>query len=189
MTMRVSVPSILMAVVAASAMAASTPNAPAQPASAAPVKAGSAEVKADALFIVQGKTMNAALKSVRAVGAEAHQELEIIRAVSANLTPSQVGRLRAEKGLRVYEDRALSTRGWLDSLLKTTVNDTNSTVANVPLLQPVTGNVAFPLVGTLTTTPLVSRLTSPIVKSLSQSSSLQDDAELRLTHPRVDRRD
>ena len=45
------------------------------------------------------------------VGAELGRDLDIIHAVSAQLTESQLALLRADSSVRVYEDRALSTQG------------------------------------------------------------------------------
>ncbi len=125
-------------------------------------------------FIVQGATVDAALHGVQSVGARNRRsKLEVIRAVAVNLTPSQVARLRATPGLRVYADRQLRTSGSLLSLVKNTVNNTNSTAANVFVVQTIT-QLTTPTVFSLLATPVLSAVTSPVVQSLSSSTSLQD---------------
>src|SRR4051794_23021065 len=103
MTMRVhSIPSVLAALLAAGAASAVTPVTAEMPSAAV-----AHEIAHASLFIVQGSNVDIALRGVRSVGVEPSQKLEVIRAVAADLTPSQVARLRATPGLRVYADRQL----------------------------------------------------------------------------------
>ena len=111
-------------------------------------------------FIVQGLNADAALHKV---GAKAERPLEVIHAVSASLNAEQVATLRATAGIRVYEDRTLRTSGSLFDLVKSTVNNTNSTVSNVFVVQSITQLVTTPTVSLLVTNPLVSSVTQPIV--------------------------
>src|SRR5262249_12625158 len=101
------------------------------------------------------------------------QSLDIIHAVSAYLNESQVARLRSDRGLRLFADRTVNTRGSLVDFLKSTVNNTNSTLATNPLVQTTT-SVTTPLISTGTTNPVTSPLLSPVVTTLSSTSSLQD---------------
>src|SRR5262245_32952312 len=176
------VPSLLLALVTSGVAAAAAPGTPtpAQPAAALPA----AVATAGALYIVQAGSTEAALKSVRAAGAEVQQRLEVIRAVSAHLTPAQVERVRATSGVRLFEDRKLKTSGSLLSLLKNTTNATNSTLAT-SVVGTVTSQAVTPLVGAVTTTQVVSNLTAPLVQQFSQGAQLKDGtgvAGLMLTY-------
>jgi subtilisin family serine protease len=136
-------------------------------------------------YIVQAATSHDARRNVIRVHATIGQELELIRAVSAYLTPKQVAQLRHMHGVRVFADRPLSTSG-LNSLLTNVTSQTvslvngtttplDSTLASNPLVGgTVMGQVAYPLVSTLVSNPLVSSLTSPIVQAASSSTALQD---------------
>src|SRR6185503_1676483 len=159
---------VVAALLVASVSGASAPrNAPS---ATAPAAGQSVEIVSQ--YIVQAKSAEAARQSVARVGVEAGQTLDIIHAVSAYLNESQVARLRKERGVRLFEDRAVSTRGSLVDFLKATVNTTNSTLATNPLVKTVT-SVATPLVSTVTTNPVTSPLLSPVVKTLS-SGALKD---------------
>ena len=125
------------------------------------------------LYIVQARSIEAARKSVSSVGAEAAQPLEIIHSVSAYLSPLQVAQLRATPGVRLFEDRAVATRGSLMSLVKTVTNNTNSTLASTAVVKVVT-TVATPVVSTVTTNPVLSKVTTPVVQGLSKSAGLRD---------------
>src|SRR5690349_5237864 len=163
-----SIPSMLAVLLTTGAAAsAAAPGTPVVPATAV------AQERANApLFIVQGSNVEVASHGVLTVGAEPKRTLEVIRAVAANLTPSQVARLRATPGLRVYADRQLRTSSLLGSV-QTVVNNTNSTLANTFVVPTVT-QLATPTVFTLLATPVLSSVTSPVVQGLSSSSGLQD---------------
>ncbi len=62
-------------------------------------------------FIVQGRDLAQAARSVREVGGETTDELGIIDAVAARLTPEQVAALREDPTLRVLENRATEVTG------------------------------------------------------------------------------
>jgi serine protease AprX len=125
------------------------------------------------LYIVQAKTTDVALRHITEVGGESGQVLNIIRSVTAYLKPEQVARLRADTDVRVFTDRSVSTSGLLTTLVKSTTNTTNTTLASSSLGSVVTA-VAAPTINTVTTIPLVSTVTSPLVTSTSQSTTLQD---------------
>ena len=59
-------------------------------------------------YIVQGSSAPAASRDVRAVGATVNRRLDVIHAVSAQLTPQQVTRLSSIPGIRIYGDRAVN---------------------------------------------------------------------------------
>ena len=101
---------------------------------------------------MQGATLDAARASVRRVGAEPERELDIIHAVSARLTDEQLTRLRAQADIKVFDDRAVKTRGTLLGGLQNVVNDVNSTLANTRLVQTVQ-TVASPVVSPSPATP------------------------------------
>jgi subtilisin family serine protease len=71
---------------------------------------------ARARYIVESATSAAARARVDRVGGAVEQELAIVHGVAAYLNPWQVTRLRATAGVRLYEDRALSTDGVLNLL-------------------------------------------------------------------------
>ena len=54
-------------------------------------------------FIVQADSLDKAFRAVQGLDAEITHKLQIINAVGANLTPSQVEALRATEGIRVLE--------------------------------------------------------------------------------------
>ena len=87
------------------------------------------ETAGEATFIVQGASLEAARTEVRRVGAEPERELDIIHAVAVRLTPAQLARLRANSDIRVFDDRAVRTRGTLLGGLQDVVNNVNSTLA------------------------------------------------------------
>src|ERR1700733_16145861 len=62
-----------------------------------------------ARYIVQATTARSAARGVARAGGQTDQDLAIIRAVSAHLNPEQVARLRNTAGMRVFEDRSLTT--------------------------------------------------------------------------------
>ena len=66
--------------------------------------------EAEATYIVQGASVDAARSHVRRVGAQPARELDIIHAVEVRLTPDQVARLRNNSSVRVFDDRAVRTR-------------------------------------------------------------------------------
>ena len=103
-----SIPSVLAALLATGAAYAAAPEAPVTVATAVAQDIANAP-----LFIVQGSSVQAAMDGVRSVGVEPQRQLDLIRAVAANLTPAQAARLRAVQGLRVYQDRALKPSGSL----------------------------------------------------------------------------
>src|SRR5690349_23058332 len=125
-------------------------------------------------YIVQGATLDAARTHVSNVGAEPGRDLDIINAVAAQLTESQLARLRADSTVRVYEDRALSTRGTLLGGLQNLVNNVNTTLAQTPLVKTVQ-TIAAPVVAAVGCNPLLSAVTSPVV---SATTRLQDNTNL-----------
>jgi len=70
------------------------------------------------------------------------QELDIIHGVSAYLNPWQIEHLRTRTGVRLFQDRAVSTRacllGSLVSTTNTLVSSVNNTVASSPVGTVVT---------------------------------------------------
>src|SRR5258708_7888780 len=72
--------------------------------------------RAEPLYIVQAASVSAARESLARVDGRVFQELQIINAVAARLSPEQVSRLRKTSAVRVFDDRAVATRGLLDSL-------------------------------------------------------------------------
>jgi hypothetical protein len=70
-----------------------------------------AQVQAAATYIVQSETLEAARSHVRRIGAEPARDFEIIHAVEVQLTAEQAARLRANARVRVFDDRAITTRG------------------------------------------------------------------------------
>ena len=74
-----------------------------------------------ASYIVQGKDLTTVTNAVRSVGGEITHELGIIRAVGAELTPSQVERLRAMDGLSIHDNSTIETA----SLAVTGADDLN----------------------------------------------------------------
>ena len=145
----------VLALISAGAGAATPEQTPANP-----PRTVAAPVSATALYIVQAASLDAASRSVRSVGADVHQKLDIIRAVSAHLTPAQAARLRADAHVRLFQDRELRTSGSLFDFLKKTTNTLNSTLANNALVKPVSTSVLAPVVGTVTTNQIVSTITS-----------------------------
>ena len=125
------------------------------------------------LWIVQASSLPAARRSVADVGATVDRDLDIINGVSAYLNPWQLERLRRLAGVRLYEDRAVTTRCLLGSVVSTTntlVSSTNNTLATSPV-GTVTSALS-PVVSTATT--LLSPITSPLVSSLSSGTSTKD---------------
>ena len=68
-------------------------------------------------YIVQAADSHEAYDSVRHVGAAAREDLEVIRAVAADLDDAQVAQLSANPRLRLYKDRSVSTRGLVGDTL------------------------------------------------------------------------
>ena len=162
--------SMLIALLSMAALAAAAPvTAP------APVRPPAAATAAPALWIVQATSVTAARRDLDGVGARVEQELDIIHGVSAYLNPWQIEHLRARCGVRLFEDRAVTTRACLlSSVVSTTntlVSSTNNTVASSPVGTVVTSTTS-PLVSTTTT--LLSPVTAPLVTSLSSGTSTQD---------------
>lgn len=58
-------------------------------------------------YIVQSVSTEAAAERVLTVGGEVRQSLDVINAVSADLTADQAAELRDRPGIRVYEDRTV----------------------------------------------------------------------------------
>ncbi len=133
----------------------------------AAARPGSTAVESSSLYVIQAATLSASEQSLERVDAKLDRKFEIIHAVSAYLTASQVDRLRNTVGVHVFRDRMLSSRS-LGSLLGSVVNSVNSTVgavaapvvtATTPVLAPVT-QVAAPVTNPVLTlvTPLRHRL-------------------------------
>ncbi|MGH9559922.1 MAG: S8 family peptidase, partial [Terracidiphilus sp.] len=97
--------STMISLVSLAAAAAAAPPA-AQPADASAGEAASA-----ARYIVQAANVRSARQDTVRVGAKIQQDLEIIHAVSAYLSPRQVAQLRKASGVHVFEDRSLTTEG------------------------------------------------------------------------------
>jgi len=150
-------------------------------ASESPVPA-SAATEVPMLFIVQAPSAAAAEKSVELVKARVEQQFEIIHAVSAYLTHTQVEQLQRSADVRIFADRPVSTRSTtgltsLTSGLFSTVNQVTSSVNNTvtsSFVGTVTGEVTAPVVSTVTTVPLLQSVTSPLVTTFSGGTSLQD---------------
>ena len=155
----------------------------AQPRDDAPVAAAAVR----SLYIVQAPTLSASQHSVEWVNASVDRNLEIIHAVSAYLTATQVQRLAADSSVHLFQDRTLSTSGvssLLGSLTKSVVSAIAPAVAPVvtavtplvtPLaraLTPVTNPVLA--LATPVASPLVTPLLAPVVSSLSSSQQLKD---------------
>ena len=62
-------------------------------------------------FIVQGVSTRVATRAVRAVGGRVTHDLPIIHGVSANLSASQVARLRRRSDLQLFADASVKTQG------------------------------------------------------------------------------
>src|SRR6267154_3764785 len=133
-----------------------------------------------ASYIVQGATLDAARTQVGRVGAEPNRDLDIIHAVAAHLTESQLARLRADSSVRVYEDREIRTRGLLDGVTSL-VNNVNTTLAQTPLVQTVQ-TVAAPVLSAVTCNPLVSAVTSPVVSATTTLQNSSGIASLALVY-------
>ena len=161
--------SILTALLSMAALAG-----PAPVTTPAPVRPSAASA-APAPWIVQAASVAAARRQVAGVGARVEQELDIIHGVSAYLNPWQIEHLRTRTGVRLFQDRAVSTRacllGSLVSTTNTLVSSVNNTVASSPVGTVVTG-VTAPLVSTVT--PVLSPVTAPVVNGLSAATSTQD---------------
>ncbi len=140
-----------------------------------------AQAETQATYIVQGATLEAALTQVRRVGAEPDRELSIIHAVAVRLTEAQLARLRANSSVRVFDDRAITTRGTLLGGLQDLVNDVNSTLAETQLVQAVQ-TVAAPVVSTVACNSLLSSVTSPLVGTLTNVQNSTSLASLPLVY-------
>jgi subtilisin family serine protease len=135
--------------------------------SAAPVAA------ATQTWIVQAATSEAAKAHLARVNARVEQELPIIRAASAQLTPAQVQSLQRDPAVRLYAERGVMTSGDLVSLLKGVTNNTNSTLASTFIGGTTTYASQFLLVPVLSI-ELVRSLTQPLVYASSSKTTLQD---------------
>ena len=85
-----------------------------------------------ASYIIQGKDLITVTNAVRSVGGEITHELGIIRAVGAELTPSQADRLRKIEGLRLHENHSVETA--------TTTSPTSGTVRDEFRFKSYSGN-------------------------------------------------
>src|SRR5580698_5524986 len=83
-----------------------------------------------ARFLVQASSAAVARKDIASVGGSALQSLSIVNAVAARLEPWQADRLRAQPGVHVFQDRALSMRAGLLSSLTSTLSSTTSAVTS-----------------------------------------------------------
>src|SRR5262249_27659037 len=128
-----------------------------------------------------GATLDAARASVRRVGAEPDRELEIIKAVSTHLTDDQLVRLRAQADVKVFDDRAVKTRGTLLGGLQNIINDVNSTLANNRVVQTVQ-TVASPVVSTVACNAALNPVTSPLVSTLTRVQNSTQLASLPLAY-------
>ena len=82
-----------------------------------------AAAESAARYLVQAPNAEDARRDVRNVGARVDQDLGIIHAVSAHLTPRQAARLRAMPGVHVFNDRSVETTALPDPKLKARVPD------------------------------------------------------------------
>ena len=133
-----------------------------------------AEAETSATYIVQSETLDAARDHVRRVGAEPARDFDIIHAVEVQLTADQAARLRANTRVRVFDDRAITTRGTLLGGLQNLVNDLNSTLASSRLVQTVQ-TVASPVLSAVACNAALSPITSPLVSTLTR---VQDSTQL-----------
>ena len=124
-----------------------------------------AQTEAEATYIVQGASLDSARTQVRRVGAEPERDLDIIHAVAVRLTPAQLARLRANSDVRVFDDRAVRTRGTLLGGLQDIAQRRQLDARANSLVQTVQ-TVASPVVSTVACNPLVSTVTSPLVGAL-----------------------
>src|ERR1700687_4567778 len=105
MRIRHATASMLIALSSMAALAAAAPvTAP------APVRPPATAGAAPALWIVEAASAAAARRDVDGVGARVEQELDIIHGVSAYLNPWQIEHLRTRPGVRLVQDRAVTTR-------------------------------------------------------------------------------
>ena len=155
---------------------------------AAPDPVAAPEFVARHTYIVQAADVMAAHQHLARIGARADQDLQIIHAASARLTAVQAAQLRGDPAVRVYADRAVRTSGWLlsglNTTLKNTTNQLNSTVATSPV-GDVTTIASTQVLSPVLSTPLARTVTSPLVQSLSNNVALQDGsgvAALGLTY-------
>src|SRR5688500_6743407 len=140
-----------------------------------------AQAEAPATYIVQSETLDAARAHVRRVGAAPARDFEIIHAVEVQLTADQAARLRANTRVRVFDDRAISTRGTLLGGLTDLVNDVNSTLAETQLVQSVQTVVA-PVLSTVACNSLLGSVTSPLVGTLTTVQNSTNLASLPLVY-------
>src|SRR5580765_5191818 len=136
--------------------------------------AHTAATAAPSLWIVQAESVAAARRSLTRVHARAERELDIIHAVSAHLNPWQLEHLRASADVRLFEDRALMTRGSLLQAVTTQVVSTVNSVSSATNAAVATSGTATPLAASLLGTPVVSALTSPVVAGMSAGTHTQD---------------
>ncbi len=167
--------SMLIALLCMNAPAAAAPST----ASVPPRAAASAAAPQRTLWIVQASSLAAARRGVADVGAAVDQELDIINGVSAYLNPWQLERLRARAGVRLYEDRVVTTRGSLlggalapvTSTTNSLVSGVNGAVASSPVGTVATA-VTAPVVSTVTT--VASPVTAPVVGAVSSATGTKD---------------
>ena len=103
--------------------------------------------------------MSAARHDVTRVNARIEQEFNVIQGVSAYLDPWQVERLRVVPGVRLFEDRAVTTRASLVGAVTTTVNSLSSSVNSALATSPVTA-AASSVVTPIATTIVQRRLST-----------------------------
>jgi serine protease AprX len=160
--------SLLVALLAASASAAPTPE------SAGPAPGTSR-------YLVQAATVTEAQRDVQQVGGSVERDLDIIHAVSAYLDDAQAASLRARGDVRVFADRSMHTEGLgslLDSVtsaVQSVTNSVNSTVATNPVVTTATA-VTTPVTAAVTkvAAPVVSPVTAPVVAAVSSNTALTD---------------
>ena len=80
-------------------------------------------------FIVEAANAEAARRMVSGIAGAVEQNLDIIHGVTARLTAAQVAQLRVMPGVRVYQDRALTTQSSLTSAVVTAASN-NTTLTD-----------------------------------------------------------
>jgi len=73
-----------------------------------------AQAKTAKSYILQGTSSERLNQLVKGVGGEVSREFPIINAVSAMLTPKQADRIRETSGVRIQDDRSITTSGSLN---------------------------------------------------------------------------
>src|SRR3569833_522848 len=153
-------------------------------AAALPGSTASRSESSTLLYLVQAPTLSASEQSLGCVDAKVDRKFEIIHVVSAYFTREQADRLRNTADVHVFQDRPLSSRSLLGSLLDPVVSTVGAVAAPVvtvatPVVAPVT-QIAAPVTNPVLTvvtpvlSPVVTPLTAPVVTSVSSNMTLED---------------